>query len=41
MTTLCAFKDNKYVFTKGAPDFLLPHCKRYYDSEGKIQEITP
>ena len=41
MDFIRSFKDKKYIFTKGAPDFLIPHCSRYINSQGNIVNITP
>ena len=42
MTTVVATNDpNRFmVYTKGAPDFLLPHCSNFIDENSNIQSIT-
>ena len=40
MSAICKLEDGKKViFTKGAPDFLLPSCSRYMDRNGEPQPI--
>lgn len=33
-------KGTKYVFVKGAPDFLLPYCTKYVNKNGSVSKIT-
>lgn len=41
MSVLCELKDKrKFLFTKGAPDFLLPHCSSFVNEDGQISEIS-
>ena len=40
MSAICKLEDGKKViFTKGAPDFLLPSCSRFMDRNGEPQPI--
>ena len=40
MSAICKLEDGKKaIFTKGAPDFLLPNCSRYTDKNGEAQPI--
>lgn len=39
MTTLVKQNNKMYAFTKGAPDFVLEHCKFYLDEKGNKQPI--
>lgn len=39
-STICKLEDGKLVlFSKGAPDFLLPNCSHYIDKNGDIKLI--
>ena len=40
MTTVSKVDGKQYVFTKGAPDFLLERCSKYIDKNGDSQNIT-
>lgn len=41
MSVLCELKDKRTIlFTKGAPDFLLPHCSKFINTDGAIEEIS-
>jgi len=31
---------SKFVFVKGAPDFLIPFCNRYINAEGSQSKMT-
>ena len=33
-------KGIKYLFIKGAPDFLLPHCTKYINKNGSVSTIS-
>lgn len=40
MSAICTLEDGrKVIFTKGAPDFLLPNCAKYVDKHGEHQII--
>ena len=39
-TTYMDDKGIKYVFVKGAPDFLLPYCTKYVNKNGSVSKIT-
>lgn len=40
MSAICDMKDQRrIIFTKGAPDFLLPNCSRYINEHGEFQPI--
>ena len=39
-TTYMDDKGLKYVFVKGAPDFLLPYCTKYVNKNGSVSKIT-
>lgn len=40
MSSVINFKGKVYVFSKGAPDFLLRNCTQYLDSKGTPVPIT-
>jgi Ca2+-transporting ATPase len=40
MSTISQEKDGKYIFAKGAPDFLIKYCTSYLNAEGKPTPIT-
>lgn len=41
MTSLYQLKGQTYVFTKGAPEYLIPSVTHYIDRSGKATKITP
>ena len=40
MTTVSKIEEQQYVFTKGAPDFVIERCSKYIDKDGNSQDIT-
>lgn len=40
MTSLYKVKDKTYVFTKGAPEYLIPSVTHFIDRNGKVAKIT-
>ena len=41
MTSIFRVKDKTYVFTKGAPEYLLPSVTHFIDRQGKVAKVTP
>lgn len=39
MSVIVSIDGKPYIFTKGASDFLLPHCSNFVDRNAKVQVI--
>lgn len=40
MATCFQDKGKKFIFVKGAPDFLLPYCTKFINKTGSISKIN-
>lgn len=40
MSTIAKIDDQNYSFSKGAPDFMIKHCSKYIDKNGKEVPIN-
>lgn len=40
MTTIFKVGDKVYVFTKGAPEYLIPEVTQFIDRQGKVAKVT-